>query len=182
MTISTMPQLKILRTKKRLSNDRWLSGIIVLAVLGLFACLTFALRATTLSARYGAIEAEIPVVWKPFPGKAQPAPEPSAYIGKATPVVLLTPKEFIFGDVEAFTKNLTDIRNKFSVKHVDGAPNMDALLKTMQQWTTSQKRGKDGVVILMPAENIPAPIVIQAVEGLKRTNLFHRVVLASGLK
>lgn len=182
MTTSTMPRLKILRTKKRLSNDNWLGVLNVLAILGLFACLTFALRATTLSGRYGVVDAELPVVWRPFPGKAQPAPEPSAFIGKATPVVLLTPKEFIFGDVSAFTKDLADIRNKFSVPHRDGAPNLDALTKTMQLWVTSQKRAKDGIVILMPAENIPAPIVIQVVEGLKRSNLFQRVVLASGLK
>lgn len=182
MTTSTTPQLKISRTKKRLSNDRWLGLLNVLAILGLFACVTFALRATTLSGRYGVVDAELPVVWQPFPGKALPAPEPNAFIGKSTPVVLLTAKEFIFGDISAFTQDLTDIRNKFSVPHRDGAPNMDALLKTMNLWNTSQKRAKDGVIVFMPAENIPAPIVIQVVDGLKRSHVFQRVVLASGLK
>ena len=60
MTVSTMLQLKILKTKKRLSKDNSLAQITIIAA-GLLLILSFMLRAVSLSNKFGSIELVIPV-------------------------------------------------------------------------------------------------------------------------
>lgn len=188
MIASTMLQLKILRTKKRLSNTIWYLPIMILGTMGLFVLLSFALRSISVAGKYGLVPAEIPIVSVPLndPTLSHFQPSTRGELNAQTPVVVLTTEEFIFGDVEGFSKNITGIRNKFSVKHVEGSPDVNALVTDMEKWiyarSSKRKILNQGIVIFLPADDIPSPLVIQTLSGLQKTGSFNRVVLAGGLK
>ena len=188
MIASTMLQLKILRTKKRLSNTIWYLPIIVLSTMGLFLLLSFALRSISIAGKYGLIPAEIPVVSVPIkdPTLSNYQNQTEGMIQATTPVVILTNTEFIFGDVKSFSENISNVRNKFIVKHIQGSPDINTLVKDIEKWvfarSSKKKITNEGIVIFMPADDIPSPLVVQTIDGLRKTGTFTRVVLAGGLK
>ncbi len=187
MTASTILLSKISRTKKRLSDDPWQMRFLVVLVLGLFIILSFALRSTWIAGSYGIVEAEIPAVSVQVedPSESTYRESPRAAITKTTPIVILTDQEFYFGDLEAFGGKFSDVRNKFFVKHAKGgAPNVVLLNEMMAKWLYQRSQesiGNDGIVVLLPDRNVPAPIVIQTIAGLKDSPYFNQVVLASGI-
>lgn len=182
MIASTMHQLKISKMRKRLSSDQWLMRLNVIGILGLFLVLTFTLRSAIMPARYGIVDAEIPLMMQPLSKKVSQEVPPSAVLSKETPMVVLTTQAFYFGDLRAFSTDLAEVRNKFAVKHVDGAPDLDSLIHQMTQWLGRKKMSHEEAIILLPSGAIPAPIVIQVIAGLKESPLFSKVVLAGGLK
>ena len=48
--------------------------------------------------------------------------------------------------------------------------------------TSKNKVLNQGIVVLLPTDQIPSPLVIQAIDGLQKMKEFNRVVLAGGLK
>ncbi|WP_132314500.1 hypothetical protein [Pseudobacteriovorax antillogorgiicola] len=183
-----MLQLKILRTKKRLSNIIWYLPIIVLSTMGLFLLLSFALRSISMAGKYGLIPVEIPVLSVPIvdPTLSNFQAATSGEIASTTPMVVLTKEEFIFGDVNAFSEEISSVRNKFIVKHVEGSPDINTLVKDIEKWvyarSSKKKITNQGIVILLPTDSIPSPLVVQTIDGLRKTGTFTRVVLAGGLK
>ena len=174
MIASTMLQLKILRTKKRLSSTVWYLPLIVLGTMGLFLLLSFALRSISVAGKYGLVPAEIPILPVPIidPTMSNFQAQTKGSIDRDTPVVILTEKEFIFGDLKAFSENISSIRNKFMVPHVDGAPDIPSLVKDMNKWifarNSKNKVLNQGIVVLLPTDQIPSPLVIQAIDGLQK--------------
>lgn len=183
MKVSTTLQSKISKTKKRLSDETSLPTILALGTVALMGVLTFGMRSVIAPRPHGIVEAEIPVVSEAvkdpnFHGFRE---RPNTTIGAATPIVILTPTAFLFGDMAAFSTQLSDIRNKFSVMHRDGAPDLPRLLKTMEMWRSTRKTGEKDVLVFLPTGDIPAPIMIQVLAGLRKSPMFERVVLASGV-
>lgn len=180
-------QSKISRTKKRLSDDRWAVIAVVVSFLGLFAILTFALRATLMPGVYGVIPVEMPVVSTVVddPAFHRYKETPRDEVRRTTPAVVLTTDAFYFGDLQAFTTNFTDARDKYIIRHVDGEPQLQGLIETMNGWVTDRAKGEnvpiDKVLVFIPAGDIPMPIVIQVIAGLKKSPNFERVVIGSGL-
>jgi len=187
MIASTTLPLKILRTKKRLSNVIWYLPIMVLACMGLMVQLSFMLRAISAAGIYGIVPVEMPVLSLPIddPTYATFREQPNGSINATTPMVVLTPEGFFFGEVAAFTQNFADVRNKFLVRHNDGAPDISKLLHDMEKWLfmreNNQKTSPSGILILLPLSEIPSPIVIQTLAGIRRSPLFPRIILAGGL-
>ncbi|MBF0443139.1 MAG: hypothetical protein HQK54_14620 [Oligoflexales bacterium] len=173
--------------KKRLSNETWQIRVIILAILALMVILTFGFRSTSISGYLGLIEAEIPVLPISFEDKAYHnfVETPDAEITSTTPVVVLTAKRFYFGDVDAFSTRFFDVRNKFYIDHVEGAPDISSLISTMSKWfyqrMSEQKISERGILIFLPSEEIPMPIIIQTIAGLKSSPFFKRVILANGI-
>jgi len=98
---------------------------------------------------------------------------------------VLTADAFYFGDMKSFSEDLHDIRSKFVIRHIDGEPQLQTLLRQMDRWL-GDRRAKDtatdsGVVVLVPSGEIPTPIVIQVMAGLQQSANFSRVVLGAGL-
>lgn len=188
MIASTMLQLKILRTKKRLYNLVWYLPIIVLCTMGLCLILSFSLRAISTAGMYGLVPAEIPILFVPIkdPTLKNYEPDTSGTILGTTPLVILTKTAFIFGELSSFTTSITNIRNKFVVPHINGSPNLRKLVNDMEKWifkrSSKNKITHQGIVVFLPADEIPAPIVIQTVDGLRKRDLFNRVVLSGGVK
>jgi hypothetical protein len=178
---------KISRTKKKSSDERWTVAALAVAFFSLFIILAFGFRAVTVEATYGVIPAEIPVVPS---GVEDPAfhrfeETPVAMLSKFTPAVVLTAEAFYFGDLEAFTTNFADARDKYVVRHVDGEPQLYSLLETMQKWIEYRAKNsnvpKQKAMVLVPSGDIPVPIVVQVIAGLRKSPYFERVVLGSGL-
>ena len=188
MSLSMTFQSKISRTRKRLS-DGGRSGPIagVLGLLGLLAILTFAIRAIALSNIYGVIDAEMPVVAAPIedPAFHRFREEAPRALTRFTPAVVLTTEAFFFGDLGAFSTNFGDVRDKFIVRHIDGEPQLQALVETMTKWVTERAATDnvpiDKLLVFIPSGDIPMPIVIQVLAGLKKSPLFERVMLGSGI-
>lgn len=183
----TMFQSKILKTKKRLSDDRWPMVAIGLAVMGLFGVMTFCLRAVTISGVYGAVPAEMPVMSASI---ADPAfhtykEQPQQQLRRSTPAVLLTTEAFYFGDLGAFTVNFSDVRDKFIIRHIDGEPQLLTLIDTLDKWAAqaevNTKQPLEDILVFVPSGDIPMPIVIQVLAGLRQSPRFKRVVLGGGL-
>lgn len=188
MTASTMLQLKILRTKKRLSNVIWYLPIMILSTMGLMVILSFMLRSISTAGKYGIVLAEIPLIAVPVeePGLPKSRTKPVDMISAHTPVIILTRSEFIIGDVDSFTEKLSHIRNKFIIPHKSGAPDIISLEEDMEKWLFARK-SKDkipnlGFAVLLPTDEMPSPIVIQVIHALKKSKIFERIVLAGGLK
>lgn len=187
MTASTMLQLKISRTKKRLSNNVWYIPISVLAAVGLMFYLSSVLRAISMAGRYGLIEAEIPVVQVPIQdtGFKHFSEKSGETLSADTPLILLTRDAFLFGTVGAFAQDLTNVRNKFYIPHADGAPQLNRLAKDMERWMQEKAeetgKSRSRTVLFLPTEEIPMPIVIQCISGLRSSKLFDKVVVGGGL-
>ena len=182
-----MLQLKISRMKKRLSEDNWNHRKIYIALMGLVVILSFMLKVISISEKYGVVDLEIPILSNPIddPSSKTFKEEPQVALSKTTPLILLTDTAYIFGDVESFSSRYLNVRNKFSIPHVSGSPNLDGLTLNLKKWIFSRMSEKDinhhGIVVLAPAENIPMPIVIHTVATIKKLKIFNRVVLASGI-
>jgi hypothetical protein len=182
-----MLQSKISKTKKRLSDTSWQLPLLVLPLLGLFAILTFVLRAATMPGQYGVVRAEMPVMSAPplDPSFHNYLEAPSEGLSADTPMVVLTEEAFFFGDLAGFTRDLGGVRNKFQIKHVDGEPQLAELIRVMNEWNERRNRasGDSGgnTLVLLPTPGIPLPIVIQVMAGFRRSSRFGRVVLAGGL-
>jgi hypothetical protein len=178
---------RISKTKRRLSDDRWAVTTVACALLGLFAILTFGLRAVTLSGVYGVVPLEMPVVPATIkdPGHYGFREEPRETLTHNTPAVVLTTDAFYFGDLASFTTNFADVRDKYVIRHVDGEPQLAALVDALGHWATDRSKHQNiplnKILVLVPAGDIPMPIVIQVVAGLRKSPLFERVVLGSGL-
>lgn len=178
---------KTLKTKKRSSDEHWTLASVIVAFSGLFAILGFSFRAVTIPSSYGSIPLEIPVV--PLaasdPTYHRFEERVSSTINNKTPMVVMTTEAFFFGDLEAFSRNYSDVRDKFILRHVDGEPQLGTLIKTMLHWTDDRKKHEnipsDDVLVLAPTGDIPLPIVMQVVSGLRSQRTFSRVVLASGM-
>lgn len=187
MTASTMLQLKISRTKKRLSNNAWYVPVKVLAAVGLMFYLSSVLRAVSLASRYGLIEAEIPVVQVPIQdqGLKNFTEKASEKLSADTPLILLTSEAFFFGTVQAFAQDLSNVHNKFYIPHADGAPQVNRLAREMGRWLQdkAEEQGRQNLqtVLFLPTEDIPMPIVIQCISELYKSKLFAKVVVGGGL-
>lgn len=160
---------------------------LLVALFSLFIILAFGFRVVTVEATYGVIPAEIPVV---SAGVEDPAyhtfeEAPLAMLSRHTPAVVLTPEAFYFGDLESFTANFADTRDKYIVSHVDGEPQLYSLLETMQKWIEHRAKNdnvpKQRAMVLVPSGDIPVPIVVQVIAGLRKSPYFERVVLGTGL-
>ena len=188
MKHSTTYQSKILRTKKRLSDDGWMTSSLAIGYLGLIGILTFALRATAVAGLYGEVPVEMPVLSAALddPGYHKFREQPYTTLKKTTPAVVLTPDGFYFGDARAFTTNFDNVHDKFLVRHVDGRPQLTALITSLDRWSRhraqSQKIGIENVLIFAPSGDIPMPIVTQVVAGLRKSAHFNRIILATGLR
>lgn len=159
----------------------------ILACMGLMVLLSFMLRAISTAGIYGLVAAEIPVVSEPIidPSYARFREEAQNSINDHTPLVILTANGFYFGEVSAFTTSFAEVRNKYLVRHDDGAPDITKLLQDMEKWLfmreNNQKKFSNGILIFLPSGGIPSPIVIQVLAGLQKSPLFSRIILAGGL-
>ena len=141
----------------------------------------------TLSGAYGVVPLELPVVPAPVddPGYYGFKEEPEETLTRATPAVVLTSKAFYFGDLQSFTTDFKNREDKYEIPHVDGEPQLPQLLTALDKWAVNRAQSRniplDKVLVFVPAGDIPMPIVIQVVAGLRRSPLFKRVVLGSGL-
>lgn len=159
-------------------------------MMGLLGIMAFTLRATSISWNFGIVEGIIPVtISSTIPPEKGVSLEKNLgrkflkeqSINDQTIVVVLTRKAFYFGPVDSFTKNYSNIRNKYFVNHLNGAPQLDILKKTITLWGKVEKRALSRQVILLPTPEIPMPIVIQTMAHLKKSDYFSEIILGSGL-
>lgn len=176
MTVSTMLQLKILKTKKRLFKDNSLSQITII-VAGLLLILSFMLRAVSLSNKFGSIELVIPQV----AASSEPVKETDKVLTKDSIVVFLSQENLYFGSVEAFGSKFNSVRNKFLVPHVNGKPNINRLIADIDKWRETNKKFSRDVLVFSSANDIPARIAIMTIAELKKSDAFDQIIIGGGL-
>ncbi|NRA65721.1 MAG: hypothetical protein HRU19_14625 [Pseudobacteriovorax sp.] len=140
-----------------------------------------------MAGKYGIVTSEIPLVSVPFDQSSEVGNTINTLtVETTTPVIVLTKNRFIFGDLDAFTTNIDSLRNKFSVSHVDGAPDLLNLIKDIEKWlfgrASRSNISSQGLGILIPQGEIPTPIVIQTIQSLKASKHFEKIVLGSGFQ
>ena len=110
---------------------------------------------------------------------------PDKYLSESTTCIIITTEALFFGDLKGFSGDFHQVRDKFFVPHQDGAPQLTKLLRSIRKWNFQRQSGdkikNNGIVVLVPEAKIPAAIVIQIIAGLKKTDIFDKVVLANGL-
>lgn len=156
----------------------------MIALLGMAFTLGVATRVVSLPLTYGHVSVSIPVMSVPpnDPGFHKFTEAPSENIDDRAPVVVLTHEALYFGDVASFGRDLAETRNKFVVPHDDGSPRLDELATAFASWAQENGRYTRPIpLVLAPAGDIPMPIVIQTIAGLKQIPLVERVVLAGGI-
>lgn len=155
--------------------------------MGLFIFLSFALRSISLAGKYGLVPVFIPAVQvaREEPYLAHYHPQSKGSIDQNTVLVVLTSQEMIFGDLNSFTQKITDIRNKFIVPHEKGSPNIKKLIFDIEKWvfarSSKKKIANSGILVLLPMDEIPAPLVVQSIQQLQSTGSFEKIVLAGGM-
>lgn len=181
-----MYQSKILKTKKRLSDDSQAISVVILAVASLLTILGYGFRAVTVESSYGIIPAEIPVIQSDIkdPSFHKFVETPSATLSKFTPAILLTTEAFYFGDIAAFTTKFGESKDKYLLRHVDGEPQLFNLIEIMQKWLEARAKDenipKQNLLVFVPSGDIPLPIVMQVIAGFHKTSSLNRVILAGG--
>jgi hypothetical protein len=188
MPISKMLQLKISATKKRLFKGFIpQQALSVLALSGLVCVSASMVRVISAGTSFTVVPLDVPVLPAPILDKTLAGFRETAKksIGKSTLTVALTPKEFIFGDMSAFTTNVNDAHDKFVVSHVDGSPQVNTLLSQVAQWRDDRFRRlsvrPDRQLILVPDSRVPMNIVIQVSKLLRESKQFDSVFLAGGV-
>jgi hypothetical protein len=188
MPTSTTLQLKISATKKRLSEDFLASSAMSsIALFGLLASVAIVIRVVTTGSNYGVVPLQIPIISVPINDASTAGfrEQPLKSIEKTTLTVALTPSEFIFGDLSAFTMTHTNIRAKFAVPHQEGSPQVLQLVEQISAWQDERTRRlsirPDRSLLLLPDSRVPMNIVIQVVKLLRNTKQFDDVILAGGL-
>lgn len=183
-----MLRSKILKTKKRLSDQRWQFPTIVFGVLLLVYVLTYCLRTVGFSFAYNTVSGEIPLLSVPFsdPSFHKFAESTATFLAPtSTAVILNSSGDFYFGDLDAFASKYHLVNNKFRVRQVDGRPQVSALIENIRRWLYQRQSSdyvkNDRLLVFLPASNIPVNIVIQIMHALKTSAHFDRVVLADGL-
>ncbi len=176
MTVSTMLQLKILKTKKRLFKDNTLAQITII-VAGLLLILSFMLRAVSLSNKFGSIELVIPQV----AAISKPIKDSDKVLTKDSVVVFLSQENLYFGSVEAFGSEFNSVRNKFLVPHVNGKPNINRLIADIDKWREKNKLFSRDVLVFSSANDIPARIAIMTIAELKKSDTFDQIIIGGGL-
>lgn len=177
-------QSTILKTKKRLSNRTSVAVPLAICFVFLSSVTSFSFRALTTGTGHSYVQGEIPIVRIAAPPEAvSNRPEaPAPRLDARTPVVILTTEAFFFGDSEAFSDDLTNVRNKFEIKHIEGQPQIVTLLKTMSSWDKSRDvKSFSGSLILSPATEIPMPIVIKVMAAIQELSPYKKVILAGGV-
>lgn len=186
MTLSTTFQSRILRTKKRLSEDPWTLPVMVISILTLLTGLSFAMRAVSVPMSYAAIRGHIPVVSAPIddPGFHTYKEAPIDEVRAVTPMVVMTWDGFFFGPVESFTKEFDRSTNKYIIPNKDNQHQTAELMHTMARWIHDRKEsGKQTQkhVILLPHGDMPMSVVLPVMGWLEQSDQFDRVILGSGL-
>lgn len=182
-----MPQSTTLKTKKRLSSPSLFQGTIWVPVILMFFMLAGLGKFIAYSGGFGVVRAAIPVFHQAFEDKSESRFEQrySAEITNHTVAIVVTTEAIFFGAVKAFTSEIGDFRNKFSVKHVDGSPQLKTALGKLQKWINSrelQKRPIDtNVGILVPDGKVPVPVLMQLVQGINEAKIFENTVISTGL-
>jgi hypothetical protein len=149
--------------------------------------LTYGLRTISVPGVYSIISAEIPVMSVPIedPAFHNFKEIPNQNLRKFTPTILLTTDAFYFGDMNSFSQNLGNVRDKFMIRHVDGEPQLLTLLKSVDQWGENRQHQHgtkmDDVAMLVPSGEIPLPIVMQVLAGINNSKLFKKVILGGGM-
>lgn len=188
MPVSRKLQSKILKTKKRLYKDHWQKTLIPLALFVVLVVSFIGYRVTSLPMDYSLVRGDIPVV----PVGLNDATlhrfieEPTRKVDEFTPTVVIDDEgNLFFGNLQAFSTDYHEVRNKYVVKAQDGSPQTANLLASMRRWLDERSRTShhesDGTAILIPASGIPLPIVIKVMAELRYSDVFDRVVLANGM-
>ena len=145
------------------------------------------MRGVLLSRHHGTIDGDIPVVMTPVedPGLHRFSSRVEASLRRTTATVVMTADAFYFSDMKAFSEDFSDPGNKYVVRHVDREPQLQTLIKTMDMWFAERSRENeirpDGVVVFAPSGEIPMPIVMQVMDGLRTSQNIQKVVMAAGI-
>lgn len=172
----------ISRMKKRLSETAVVPLFLGLSYVIISVVAIYSFRIVTAATIYDYVPGSIPVAAVPLndPSERPQTFEGSPQLSKETPVVVLTAEEFLFGDSKSFTGEISSLKNKFKVAHVDGQPQLGSLLTTLNEWAGARPSG--GVVlVLFPSDEIPMPIVLQVMVAIREHSRFKRVVLGGGI-
>lgn len=187
MTHSTMFQSKILKTKKRLSEEPWSNITFGLCLFIILFSSLFCLRWFGSHGNFGIVPAEIPVVQIPLEDKSfhRYQEQPRHLIGTSDVAIFITGSELYFGDLDAFTTGFSESNNKFKLSHVDGEPQVGDLLALITKWSENRMQRfhikLNPTVVLVPSDQIPMSIVIQVMAKLEQSEIFESVVLGGGL-
>ncbi len=160
---------------------------VLFGLFGLLTILSFGLRAVTLASVYGVVPLEIPLVQASVddPGLHEYREEPRAILTQNSPAVVLTADAFYFGDLTAFSVNFSNVRDKYIIRHIDGAPQLQKLLEQLTSWVQERAAHQNiplsKVLVLIPSGDVPVPIVTQVVAGLRTSPHFERIILSNGL-
>jgi hypothetical protein len=176
--ISTTLQWKISKTKKRLFDPIWETPCMIITIMGLFAILAFGMRAISLTWNFGFVRSYIPVLEQNFEENLIYEPIPNKSITSTTVVIFLTDHAFYFGNFYSFGNEYFDATNKFSIPHLDGAPQILLLTDTLKQWLKNKSYSKTAVLFISP--DWPMSVVIQVIQYLKISKIFDEVVLGGG--
>lgn len=182
-----MFQSKILRTKKKSSDERMAWSAVYLGFFSLFVVLTYGLRLVLVPGVFGAIPVEIPVVINTIKdiGRFGYKEESRHEISRTTPTVVVTTESFYFGELASFTENYADFKDKFVVRHLDGEPQLGQLKLCLEHWIKDRSKKNnlpiDKILVVIPASDIPMPILIQIIAELRKLSVVGRVVLGGGL-
>lgn len=188
MPVQQVLQQKLFATKKRLSEP--LISEQTLWCLGFVAILSVMLIASHLithGGNWGLISFDIPVASQP-PADAMLnnfKESPTSTINKHTTVLAITSTRLVFGDVFAFSSPGHDVRNKFSVDHELGSPQVTKALEQMSTWRDDRKRRlgirPDGILIIMPDPIVPIALVSVVADSIRKTGTFSHIVVGGGL-
>ena len=172
----------ILRMKKRLSETSVVPLFLGLSYVIISVVAIYSFRVVTAASAYDYVPGNIPVVAIPLNDPSEPPEnrESSPQLSKETPVIVLTAEEFLFGDSKSFTGEISSLKNKFKVAHVDGQPQLGSLLTTLNEWAGTRPGG-GAVLVFFPSDEIPMPIVLQVMGAIREHSRFKRIVLGGGI-
>lgn len=173
-------QLMISKTKKRLSSLSFVyitffTLMFLLTLLGVhFAFFLSNQNETNL------VEGTIPIIENTAVSRQLPESISDLQsISKKTPVVILSRDSFIHGNLSAFSAGYLLSKNKYIIEHKDNQPQFALLVEEL---TLRYKNAeKISHLVFVPTGEIPMPIVVQIMEGLRKHSQFKKIILATGV-
>ena len=170
--------LKISKTKKRLSNDKFIFlHCLTFGLAGLLAVSAYSFRLLTFPRHWTITEFDIPVVKEQNSIKS----EDSEILRESTPTVVLTQKAIYYGSLGAFSKKFSERDEKFMVPHRQGHLQLAKLAENVKPWIAGAKIPSSHLAVIIPSSDTSLSSLVELVNFMRNEKIFDTVILGGGI-
>ncbi len=168
--------LKISKTKKRLSNDKFIFlQCLALGVSSILAISAYSFRLLSFPHHWAITDFDIPIVQE----KKQVQTHMPESLQEETPAILMSKKRIFFASL-GNARPSTDPNESYELVQREGLLELKELAKSLNAWLARKHISKVSIAVVVPEADTPLFTLLQVVNHLRNEKIFDTVVLSGG--